>query len=92
MPMMLDPIPEGAEIVPLPRVTGAQMCEEIVAFIAANGGPRIDPLDLWNSSQTGELSHVYALYWDAFAAKHGCDIYWDRNTFDLTFVRRPVSD
>ena len=43
-------------------VTGQQMCEYIIEVFPDMG---VKAEDIWNASPTGELSHVFELYWAA---------------------------
>lgn len=50
---------------PLPPRTGREMCEYVVETGLYQGKPE----ELWNYSQTGELSCVFDLYYMALAVR-----------------------
>ena len=43
-------------------LTGQKMCEYIVSIFPDIG---VAAEDIWNASPTGELNHVFELYWAA---------------------------
>lgn len=49
-------------------MTGREMCEYIAKWAKEKHGKNVDPMAIWNASPTGELCHVFDLYWAARAA------------------------
>lgn len=75
-------------------MTGKAMCEYIADWIVEKGGPRLDPIqDIWKSSSTGELWHVFAMYQDAVADREHLDHVWDLRPgperYTMYFATRP---
>lgn len=46
-------------------VTGKEMCELAARYLKDARGVDMSPDAIWNASPTGELSHVFDLYWKA---------------------------
>lgn len=48
-------------------MNGQSACELISRYLKDTEGVDVEPEAIWNASQTGELAHVFAWYWEARA-------------------------
>lgn len=47
------------------KVTMKQMCEVASKHLKKKYGIKLTPEQLWHYSPTGELDHIFFLYWEA---------------------------
>lgn len=47
------------------EMTGREMCEYVSRWFKEKHGKDVSPDDIWHASPTGELAHVFTLYYQA---------------------------